>query len=169
MQSLTFRGLVRRRVASSRWLLASVLAGVVAAATLVSAVPVYVSSLTQLSINLEIDNLGRSGTTAYVFTNNLILTKSRFGEIEQIVDEAVDRYILPAYDGRERILSTHSLWIEVGETQEQIGTRSSGGNHPKPDQRRHLHQAGLRRSCESDGAGRPRRSDRRGGRERERP
>ena len=121
MQSLTFRGLVRRRVASSRWLLASVLAGVVAAATLVSAVPVYVSSLTQLSINLEIDNLGRSGTTAFVFTNNLILTESRFQQIERIVDDAVERHILPAYDGRERILSTHSLWIEVGETQEPSG------------------------------------------------
>ena len=79
MQSLTIWGLVRRRVANSRWLLASVLAGVVAAATLVAAVPVYVSSLTQLSINLEIDNLGRSGTTAFVFTNNLILTESRSG------------------------------------------------------------------------------------------
>ena len=121
MQSLTIWGLVRRRVANSRWLLASVLAGVVAAATLVAAVPVYVSSLTQLSINLEIDNLGRSGTTAFVFTNNLILTESRFGEIERIVDDAVDRHILPAYDGRERILSTHNLWIEVGETQEQTG------------------------------------------------
>ncbi len=114
MQSLTIRGLVRRRVANSRWLLASVLLGVVAAATLVSAVPVYVSSLTQLSINLEIDNLGRSGTTAFIFTNNLILTESRFGEIERIVDDAVDGHILPAYGGRERILSTHSLWIEAG-------------------------------------------------------
>ena len=114
MQSLTIWGLVRRRVANSRWLLASVLAGVVAAATLVSAVPVYVSSLTQLSINLEIDNLGRSGTTAFVFTNNLILTESRFLEIEQIVDDAVDGHILPAYDGRERILSSHNLWIDAG-------------------------------------------------------
>ena len=121
MHSLTFWGLVRRRVANSRWLLASVLVGVVSAATLVAAVPVYVSSLTQLSINLEIDNLGRSGTTAFVFTNNLILTESRFGEIEQIVDDAVDRHILPAYDGRERIISSHNLWIEVGETQEQTG------------------------------------------------
>ena len=114
MQSLTIWGLVRRRVANSRWLLASVLAGVVAAATLVSAVPVYVSSLTQLSINLEIDNLGRSGTTAFVFTNNLVLTEPRFQEIEQIVDDAVDRHILPAYDGRERILSSHNLWIDAG-------------------------------------------------------
>ena len=121
MHSLTFWGLVRRRVANSRWLLASVLVGVVSAATLVAAVPVYVSSLTQLSINLEIDNLGRSGTTAFVFTNNLILTESRFGEIERIVDDAVDRHILPAYDGRERIISSHNLWIEVGETQEQTG------------------------------------------------
>ncbi len=121
MQSLTIWGLVRRRVANSRWLLASVLAGVVAAATLVSAVPVYVSSLTQLSINLEIDSLGRSGTTAFVSTDNLILTESRFQQIERIVDDAVDRHILPAYDGRERILSTHNLWIEVGETQEQTG------------------------------------------------
>ena len=125
MQSLTIWGLVRRRVANSRWLLASVLAGVVAAATLVAAVPVYVSSLTQLSINLEIDNLGRSGTTAFVFTNNLILTESRFGEIERIVDDAVDRHILPAYDGRERILSTHNLWIEVGETQDSFRRKRS--------------------------------------------
>ncbi|MYD50697.1 MAG: DUF192 domain-containing protein [Dehalococcoidia bacterium] len=114
MHSLTFRGLVRRRVANSRWLLASVLAGVVAAATLVSAVPVYVSSLTQLSINLEIDNLGRSGSTAFIFTNNLILTESRFQEIEQIVGDAVDSHILPAYDDRERILSSHNLWIDAG-------------------------------------------------------
>ena len=114
MQSLTIWGLVRRRVANSRWLLASVLAGVVAAATLVSAVPVYVSSLTQLSINLEIDNLGRSGTTAFIFTNNLVLTESRFREIEQIVGDAVDGHILPAYDDRERILSSHNLWIDAG-------------------------------------------------------
>ena len=114
MQSLTIRGLVRRRVANSRWLLASVLAGVVAAATLVSAVPVYVSSLTQLSINLEIDNLGRSGSTAFIFTNNLVLTEPRFQEIEQIVGDAVDRHILPAYDDRERILSSHNLWIDAG-------------------------------------------------------
>jgi len=113
MQSLTIRGLVRRRVANSRWLLASVLAGVVAAATLVSAVPVYVSSLTQLSINLEIDNLGRSGSTAFIFTNNLVLTEPRFQEIEQIVGDAVDSHILPAYDGRERILSSHNLWIDA--------------------------------------------------------
>ena len=121
MHSLTFWGLVRRRVANSRWLLASVLAGVVAAATLVSAVPVYISSLTQLSLNIEIDDLGRSGTTAFIFTNNLILTESRFGEIEGIVDDAIDRHIKPVYDGRERILSTHNIWIEVGETQEQTG------------------------------------------------
>ena len=121
MHSLTFWGLVRRRVANSRWLLASVLAGVVSAATLVAAVPVYISSLTQLSINLEIDNLGRSGTTAFVFTNNLILTESRFGEIERTVDDAVDHHILPAYGGRERIVSTHNLWIELGETQESTG------------------------------------------------
>ena len=114
MQSLTIWGLVRRRVANSRWLLASVLAGVVASATLVSAVPVYVSSLTQLSINLEIDNLGRYGTTAFVFTNNLVLTEPRFQEIEQIVDVAVDRHILPAYARRERILSSHNLWIDAG-------------------------------------------------------
>ena len=114
MQSLTIRGLVRRRVANSRWLLASVLAGVVAAATLVSAVPVYVSSLTQLSINLEIENLGRSGSTAFIFTNNLVLTEPRFQEIEQIVGDAVDGHILPAYDGRERILSSHNLWIDAG-------------------------------------------------------
>ena len=112
MQSLTIWGLVRRRVANSRWLLASVLAGVVAAATLVSAVPVYVSSLTQLSINIEIDSLGLGGSRAHIFTDNLVLTESRFREIEQIVDDAVDGHILPAYSGRERIISSHSLWIE---------------------------------------------------------
>ncbi len=121
MHSLTIRGLVRRRVSNSRWLLASVVIGVLAAATLVSAVPVYIASLTQLSINLEIDDLGRSGTTAFIFTNNLILTESRFQEIEGIVDDAVDSHIRPVYGGRERILSTHNLWVGVGETQEQTG------------------------------------------------
>ena len=121
MHSLTIRGLVRRRVANSRWLLASVLAGVVASATLVSAAPVYISSLAQLRLNLEIDNLGRSGTTAYIFTNNLILTESRFGEIERIVDDAVDRHVLPAYGGRERIISTHNLWTDVGTPQAPTG------------------------------------------------
>lgn len=126
MHSFTTWGLVLRRLANSRWLLASVLVGVVSAATLVSAVPVYVSSLTQLSINLEIDNLGRSGTTAFTFTNNLILDESRFGEIERIMDGAVDRHLLPAYGGRERILSTHTLWIEIDKPQTETGLDPQG-------------------------------------------
>ncbi len=112
MQSLSFPVLVRRRIGNSRWMLASVMAGVVVAATLVTAVPVYVASLTQLSINIEIDELGPGGSRAHVFTNNLVLTESRFQEIEQIVDDAVGRHILPVYERRERIISTHALWIE---------------------------------------------------------
>lgn len=121
MHSLTTWGLIRKRVANSRWLLASVFAGVLVSASLVSAVPVYISSLSQLSLNLEIDNLGRFGTTAFVFANNLVLTETRFDETDQVVGDAIDRNLLPAYDSRERILGTHNLWIELGPTRVETG------------------------------------------------
>ena len=115
MQSLTIRGLVRRRVANSRWLLASVLAGVVAAATLVSAVPVYVSSLTQLSINLEIDNLGQvgfDGTSSSPTTSSSPSRASRKSS-RSSATQSRDTSCRPT-DGRERILSSHNLWIDAG-------------------------------------------------------
>lgn len=113
MNSLTTPGLVRKRVVNSRWLLAGIFAGVLAATTLVSAVPVYISSIEQLNLNLEIDRLGRFGTTAYAFANNLILTESRFAETDQIVDDAINRNLAPVYDRRERLLGTHGLSIEL--------------------------------------------------------
>jgi hypothetical protein len=127
MHSLNTWGLIRKRVANSRWLLASVFAGVLVSASLVSAIPVYISSLTQLSLNLEIDNLGRFGTTAFAFANNLILTESRFDESDQVVGDAIDRNLLPAYAGRERILGTHNLWIELGPTRVETGVDPPSG------------------------------------------
>ena len=104
--SVSFTSLMLRRLRADWRALAGVFFGVLAAATLAAAAPMYVASLERLGLDLVLDQLVRPRSNINTFAFNLHLTHERLAETDTALDESIEEHIQPIYDGRQRYLLT---------------------------------------------------------------
>lgn len=86
-------------------LLASIFAGILFAATLAAAVPIYLSSLERLALNIEIDRLGRFQSKLLAFAYHVPLTDEWTARTEQAFDEIVDNHLGEVYADHRRFVT----------------------------------------------------------------
>jgi len=104
--SVSFTSLMLRRLRADWRALAGVFFGILAAATLAAAAPMYVASLERLGLDLVLDHLVRPRSNINAFAFNLHLTHERLAETDTALDESIEEHIQPIYDGRQRYLLT---------------------------------------------------------------
>ena len=94
-------------------LLSGVFIGVLAAATLAAAAPMYVSALERLGLDLLLDTLVRPRSNINAFAFNIHLTHDRLRETDRALDEAIRGHVEPIYDGRQRYLLADTYNVEL--------------------------------------------------------
>ena len=113
MAALSTSKLVLRRVRHSRMLLASVFVGILFAATLAAAAPVYLVSLERLALNIEIDRLGRFQSKMLAFAYYVPLTPQQMTDTELAFVETVDDHLGEIYAGRRRLVTGIEFYADV--------------------------------------------------------
>ena len=105
MAALSTSRLVIRRIRHSRMLLASVFLGILFAATLAAAAPVYLVSLERLALNIEIDRLGRFQSKRLAFAYYVPATPQQAEATEGAFVETVGEHIGEIYAGHRRLVT----------------------------------------------------------------
>lgn len=113
MAALSTSRLVLRRIRHSRMLLASVFLGILFAATLAAAVPVYLVSLERLALNIEIDRLGRFQSKLLAFAYYVPVTTQQAEATERAFVETVDDHIGEIYAGHRRLVTGIEFYADV--------------------------------------------------------
>ncbi len=104
MAPLSTPRLLFRRWADNKLLMVSVFVGVVAAAMLAAAAPVYLSAAERLSLNLAIDRLTRPFSNVHVYSRYIPLTESHISASGESVSAAAQGRLSETYDWHERYL-----------------------------------------------------------------
>jgi len=105
MAPLSTPKLVLRRIRDDKMLLSSIFVGIVFAATLVAAVPIYINSLERLALNIEIDRLGRFQSKVLGFAFNIPVTEGQFAQTDQAFNETVVEALGDVYANHERYVT----------------------------------------------------------------
>lgn len=111
MTSFSTFGFIIRRLASDWKLLACIFAGAVVASTLVAGAPVYLTSLSRLTLNTSIDRSSILFLNIFAFAPNVPLTEQSLvatdGEIDQLIDDNISDFFI----SRERFLKGTTLLV----------------------------------------------------------
>ncbi len=115
MSSLSTSKLVLRRIGNTKTLLASIFVGVLFATTLAAAVPIYLTSLERLALNIEVDRLGRFQSKLLGFAYYIPFTEQRMAETDQVFRELVDEHIDDIYVDHRRFVTGLEFYADIPE------------------------------------------------------
>ncbi len=113
MSSLSTSKLVLRRIKDARLLLASIFLGILFATTLAAAVPIYLTSLERLALNIEIDRLGRFQSKLLAFAYYIPLTERQLGETDETFDDLVEDHLGEMYTGHRRFVTGLQFYADL--------------------------------------------------------
>ena len=117
MGPLSMPKLVLKRISDDRILLLSIFIGITIATTVMATASVYLRALERLSLNIAIDGLQRPFSNINTFSYKMPLTAAELERSERAVAGAVEQYLLPIQDNRERYggfgLTTIPAWMRL--------------------------------------------------------
>lgn len=111
MRSFSTFGFIFKRLSSDWKLLLSIFAGILIASTLVAGAPVYLNSLSRLTLNTSIDRASILFLNIFAYAPNVPLNESSLNKTDGEIDRLIEENISDFYVNRERFLKATTMLV----------------------------------------------------------
>ena len=132
MGPLSMPKLVLKRISDDRILLLSIFIGITIATTVMATAPVYLRALERLALNIAIDRLERPFSNINTFSYRMPVTAAELERSERAVAGAVEQYLLPIQDNRERYVLVDTFLAGLPQQPMPQSGSSARGDRSQP-------------------------------------